>query len=280
LKEQDINWEDAPEGATHYDIKDEHTPWMKNEEGVWYYYSRNGCWALLVFDYAEYSTESFIPKDTSVKENSYTQPKRDPFIDVLNKCISQKLTLEEYIATIPSDKEDNNLGNIVEDLLSDYFDIVEPSEENPQPEDCFGLVKQQEELAQKYLQKSFAAEEDTFKPVSWYDYEKEETVGLPEKGELVYDRHQQEDVEYLCKLHYEETFILETKDGKCYDSLITHIKPLNYKGCPTYKARKEQHKLLESLVGDVASRLQGYTYKAGAIELYNKGWRVKVSEDA
>lgn len=256
----EINWEDAPEGTTHYEPKTNGTYshfWNKLEKDVWYYY-KCGAWVGYSYlDQVEADFESFIPKpeqptEATYTEDSYTDPKADPFAASLNKTSPSQISLADYLESIISNVEQGPKPFVV--------DMTAPVEQ------------QGGDLLDFLFSKKETEKEDS--NVSWYDYDKEELTGLPEKGEIVYDRFLQEDVEYLGKLFDEDTVILEAQEGRCYTRLITHLKPLNYKDSPTRQARKEQHKLLEDLVGDVDSNLQGYTYKAGAIELYNKGWRV------
>ena len=245
-----INWEDAPEGTTHYDPTQDFYPWVRSERSVWYfYYKPDEEW--LPFS-SQKRIESVIPKPEQTTENPYTNPKADPFVAALNKSNPSQYNLADYLESIYANVDQEPKAFVV------------------------GMTTTVEQQGEDLLAFLFSKKETENKDsnVSWYDYEKEALIGLPEKGETVYDRHLQEDVEYLGKLHYEDTVILETRDGRCYDRLITHLKPLNYKDSPTRQARKEQHKRLETLVGAVDSNLQGMTHKAGAIELYNKGWRV------
>jgi len=185
-------------------------------------------------------------------ETPYTNHKADPFAASLNKPNPSQTSLADYLESI--------IANVDQEPKAFVVDMTAPVEQ------------QGEDLLDFLFSKKDTEKKDS--NVSWYDYDKEELTGLPDKGELVYDRLLQEDVEYLGKLFDEDTVILEAQEGRCYTRLITHLKPLNYKDSPTRQARKEQHKLLEDLVGHVDSNLQGYTHKGGAVELYNKGWRV------
>jgi len=295
----EINWEDAPEGTTHYDPRIGYAEWKKYlGEGVWYYYSTlleggGSCWKGT--GYLSNEEHRFIPKpeqttEATCTEDSYTKPKADPFAAALNSSNPSKIGLADYLESIISNVEQEPKVFVVdmtapveqqgEDLLDHFFSkkkLDNAGNLGEEPTGYSGTVELSEatfKSLNEWVNKVHGLSHEEDSNVSWYDYNTEKLTGLPEKGETVYDRLLQEDVEYLGKLHYEDTVILETLEGKCYDRVITHLKPLNYKDSPTRQARKEQHKLLEDLVGDVDSNLQGYTHKGGAIELYNKGWRV------
>lgn len=266
----EINWEDAPEGTTHYDITDKDTPWMKHCNRRWYFFGSWGDWTEYPLTQDEFTQLVRKPEATPTAD-SYTNPKADPFTVSLKQRLTSQDNLAEYLKSIYDkvDQGDEDVDVFVIDMTAslekqgeDMLNFLTSKKEAEKYSTLFGLEEVEDILQKKDLN------------VSWYDYDKEELIGLPEKGEIVYDRHTQEDVEYLGKLHYEDTVILEDGIGRCYDRCITHLKPLNYRDSPKHQARKEQHKLLETLVGDVDRNLQGMTHKAGAIELYNKGWRV------
>ena len=274
----EINWEDAPEGTTHYHTWIGKSPWVKKtDEGLITFYWHE-CIGWVYWKYCHNNEKYFIERPSKVctsngttTEDSYTNPKADPFTVSLKQRLTSQPNLEEYLKSIYDkvDQGDEDVDVFVIDMTAslekqgeDMLNFLTSKKEAEKYSTLFGLEEVEDILQKKDLN------------VSWYDYDKEELIGLPEKGEIVYDRHTQEDVEYLGKLHYEDTVILEDGIGRCYDRCITHLKPLNYRDSPKHQTRKEQHKLFETLVGDVDRNLQGYTHKAGAIELYNKGWRV------
>jgi hypothetical protein len=285
--EDNIDWEDAPEGTTHYDPTDEVYPWNKIGKCAWYYYNHGAWFRYVPFEQEDTNFESFIPRpeqttETTCTEDSYTTPEADPFSEELKKKQSEEAILALYLEAINSKVGQDETEVITMEYLNELFYGDKPrwSSVNGDIKGCVtgeGTVSFAEESLRhlnEWVNEVCAISSEKDSNVSWYDYDKEELTGLPEKGEAVYDRLLQEDVEYLGKLHYEDTVILETRDGKCYDRCITNIKPLNYKDSPTRQARKEQHKLLEDLVRYVDNDLEGYTHEAGAIDLYNKGWRV------
>ncbi len=277
----EINWEDAPEGTTHYDPNDKHNPWMKHFNEGWYYFDAWGCWADNPCK-VSLDTRDFVPKpETTV--DSYTDPKADPFNEALKEKQSEEAILALYLEAINSKVAQDETEVTTMEYLNELFSGEKTKwvSVNGDIKSCVsgeGTVTMSPVglglCNELFLEQIGSLREPKSTRASWYDYDKEELTGLPEKGEIVYDRHIQEDVAYLGKLFDEDTVILEAQEGRCYARLITHLKPLNYKDSPKRQARKEQHKLLEDLVGDVDSNLQGMTHKGGAIVLYNKGWRV------
>ncbi len=251
----EINWEEAPEGTTHYDTADKDTPWMKHCNRRWYFFDSWGDWTEYHLIQGE-DTSNFVPKpETTPTVDSYTNPKADPFAVSLKRCLTSQTNLEEYLESI-YDKVDQ------EDEDFDVFVIDMTASLEKQGEDMLNFLTSKKEAEKKSLN------------VSWYDYDKEELIGLPEKGEIVYDKLNSIEVEYLGTMGCTGYLIVESYTGDCHEVESINIKPLNYKDSPTRQVRKEQHKLLEDLVGDVDYNLQGHTHKAGAIDLYNKGWRV------
>jgi len=245
----EINWEDAPEGTTHYDPNDKAYPWIKFAEGVWYCFgATTPKW--LYATYGDMDVKHFVPKpEATTTVDSYTDPKEDPFNQALKEKQSEEAILALYLEAINSK------------MAQDETEVI----------------------TMEYLNELFLNEVSTVQPkstrASWYDYDKEELIGLPEKGEIVYDKRSDTEVAYVGPYTDDVFCIVEDIHGVCHLNLKEVIVPLYYEDSPTRKARKEQHKLLEDLVGDVDSNLQGMTHKGGAIELYNKGWRV-TKEDA
>ncbi len=185
-------------------------------------------------------------------ENPYTNPKADPFAAALNKSNPSQYNLADYLESI--------YANVDQEPKAFVVDMTTTVEQ--QGEDLLAFLFSKKETENKDSN------------VSWYDYEKEEVIGYPTRGEPVTDKKSGTDMVYVGRYTDDDCCVVEAVEGRCYLVLKEYIAPLNYKDSPTRQVRKEQHKLLEDLVGDVDYNLQGHTHKAGAIDLYNKGWRV------
>jgi hypothetical protein len=278
---QGINWEDAPEGTTHYEPKSSNNIsyfWNKLEEDVWYYYKHETWVEYTRYEKANTDFESFVPKPETPTEDSYTTPEADPFSEALKKKQSEEAILALYLAAVNSKIE----GAItftsevitIPDYQGGHTHYGVPTYDSF-VESC---TKLQEALTVKGW-KLDLSEEATSQPkstrASWYDYDKEELIGLPERGEKVYSVGTNRNVTFL-KVTGGESLLVECSDYGLRFSSKDNTKPLDYKESPTYIKRKEQHKQLEQLLDE---KLTGPTIKANAIQLYNRGWRVSKEED-
>jgi hypothetical protein len=275
---QDINWEDSPEGTTHYDPKGSAANYKRyvEETGKW----ENAGW--LLSRNSKEREASYIERPV---EAPYTTPEADPFSEALKQKQSGEAILALYLAAVNSKVAQDETEVITREHLNELFSDERTKwvSVNGDIKSCVtgeGTVMMSPVglgLCNELFLEQIGAVQSKSTRASWYDYDREELIGFPEKGEKVYDAFAGQDVEYLGKFHNSSTVALENEKGSCYKRLTKNIRPLDYKEIPTYVECKEQHKQLEQLVRLIDEQL-GWDDKEDAIELYNRGWRVSKEE--